>query len=128
MTELKFFRLMLVVLATLVLSLGSGWAYYTHRQHLTEAAIDSAFGEYNRYIAACGDNKEGGAWDLAQRAYDSVSKLSAARDVYAGRAELPLWIGAIVCPALVALFYALRWAMTGRVRPLWLLGRRSTAG
>lgn len=122
MTELKFFRLMLVVLATLVLSLGSGWAYFARKQHATEAAIDSAFGDYNRYIAACGDNKEGGAWDLAQRAYDSVNKLSAARDAYEGRAELMLWIGAIVCPALVVLFYAFRWAMTGRVRPVWLLG------
>src|SRR6266446_10154595 len=61
MTELKFFRLMLVVLATLVLSVGSGWAYLTHKQRATEAAIDSAFGEYNRYIAACGDNKASAA-------------------------------------------------------------------
>ena len=33
---------------------------------------------------------------------------------------LPLIAG----PALVLAFYALRWAMTGKVRPLWLLGGR----
>jgi hypothetical protein len=124
MTEIKFFRLLLVALATLALSLGSGWAYFTHRQHAAEAAIDSSFGDYNRYIAACGDSKEGAAWDLAERAYDRVKSLSAARDLHEERAELLMWIGAILGPTLIVLFYALRWAMTGKLRPLWLLGKR----
>ena len=121
MTEIKFFRLLLVTVAALALSMGSGWAYLVQKQRATEAAISTAFGDYNRYIAACGDTKEGAAWDLAERAYDTVKKLSASRDLYEERAELLAWIGAIVGPALIVLFYALRWAMTGRLRPLWLL-------
>jgi len=34
-----------------------------------------------------------------------------------------LWFGVIASVTLVLAFYAFRWAMTGRVRPLWLLGR-----
>ena len=121
MTEIKFFRLVLVALAALAISVGSGWAYLVHKQHAAEMALDSAFGDYNRYIAACGGDKESGAWDLAAKAYDSAKSISAVRDAYADKAEILLWIGAIVCPALIVMFYALRWAMTGRVRPLWLL-------
>lgn len=123
MTEIKFFRLLLVALATLALFLGSGWAYCVHKQRAAEVAIDSAFGDYNRFIAACGNDKESAAWDLAERAYDKVKTLSASRDAYEERTEMLLWGGAIVGLSLIAFFYALRWAMTGRVRPLWLLRR-----
>jgi hypothetical protein len=121
MTEIKFFRLMLVTLAALAISIGSGCAYLVHKQRAAEVALDSAFGDYNRYIAACGGDKESAAWDLAARAYDSAKSISAVRDAYADRADFLLWIGAVACPALIVMFYALRWAMTGRVRPLWLL-------
>ena len=121
MTEIKFFRLMLVTLAALAISIGSGCAYLVHKQRAAEVALDSAFGDYNRYIAACGGDKESAAWDLAARAYDSAKSISAVRDAYADRADFLLWIGAIACPALIVMFYSLRWAMTGRVRPLWLL-------
>lgn len=123
MTEIKFFRLLLVALAALALTVGSGWAYCVHKQRTAEAAIDSAFGDYNRFIAACGSDKESAAWDLAERAYDQVKTLSASRDAYEERAGMLLWIGAIAGLSLIVLFYALRWAMTGRVRPLWLLGK-----
>ena len=122
MTELKFFRLMLVVVATLVLSLGSGWAFLHSRQMDAEEAVSRSFGDYNRYIAACGDGQDSGAWDLATRAYGALATASGARDRYAEQADVLMWIGSIACPALVLAFYAFRWAMTGRVRPLWLLG------
>ncbi len=123
MTELKFFRLTLVLLAGIVLGAGSGWAWLTRRQGQAQAAVESSFGEYNKYIAACGDDKQGGAWDLAQRARDTLDRASARRDRYADRAESLLWFGLIAGVALVLAFYAFRWAMTGHVRPLWLLGR-----
>ena len=123
MTELKFFRLTLVVLAAMLLCAGSGWGWFVHRQNQAQAVVDSSFGEYNRYIAACGDDKSGGAWDLARRARDTLDHATAERDAYAARAEALLWLALIACPALVVAFYALRWAMTGRLRPLWLLGR-----
>ena len=121
MTEIKFFRLLLVMVAALALFVGGGWAYLVQKQRATEAAISVAFGDYNRYIAACGDTKEGAAWDLAERAYDTVKRLSASRDAYEEQAELLMWVGFVVGPSLVVLFYALRWAMTGKLRPLWLL-------
>jgi hypothetical protein len=123
MTELKFFRLMLVVVATLVLSLGSGWAYLTSKQRAAEQAVSASFGDYNRYVEACGGRQDGPEWDLARRAYDTLARASAVRDRYSEQADDLLWLGLVVCPALVIGFYAFRWALTGRVRPLWLLGR-----
>lgn len=127
MTELKFFRLMLVVVATLALSLGSGWAFLHSRQLAAEEAVSGAFGDYNRYIAACGDGQDSGAWDLATRAYATLARASDARDRYEQQADVAMWIGLVACPAVVLAFYAFRWAMTGRVRPLWLL-RRAPSG
>jgi hypothetical protein len=123
MTELKFFRLTLVLLAAIVLAGGSGWGWLTHRQNQAEAVVENSFADYNKYIAACGDDKEGGAWDLAKRSRDTLDRATAERDFYAGRAEATLWLAGIAGGVLVLAFYALRWAMTGRVRPLWLLGR-----
>jgi len=119
--ELKLFRLTLVVLATLALSVGSGWAWCAHKQRQAEAAVDASFGDYNRYIQACGDDKQGGAWDLAVRANEALRRASALRDDYAEKAEILMWLGLIAAPSLVVAFYAYRWAMTGRLRPLWLL-------
>jgi len=123
MTELKWFRLMLVVVAALALSLGSGFAYFTSKQHAAEQAVSTSFGDYNRYVEACGGRQDGPEWDLARRAYDTLARASAARDHYAEEASDLLWGGLIVCPALVLGFYAFRWALTGRLRPLWLLGQ-----
>jgi hypothetical protein len=127
MTELKFFRLMLVVVALLLLSLGSGWAFLHSKQSAAEEAVSTSFGDYNRYIAACGDGQDNGAWDLATRAYGTLARASAARDRYAEQADALMWIGLVGCLAVVLAFYAFRWAMTGRVRPLWVLGRAPSA-
>lgn len=128
MTELKYFRLMLVVLAALAISLGGGYAWCVHQQRQAEAAISLAFGDYNRYVAACADPNDDIANDLADRAHEVVAKLSVVRDANEQRAQWLMWTGIILGPALVVLFYALRWAMTGRVRPLWLLGRPPDGG
>ena len=121
MTELKFFRLMLVLLVAMLLSVGGAWGWFTHKQAEAQAVVDNSFGDYNRFIAACGDDRQGEAWDLAKRAREVLDRASARRDAYAGQAEAVLWFAAIVAPSLVLAFYALRWAMTGKVRPLWLL-------
>jgi hypothetical protein len=124
MTELKFFRLLLVTVAALLLATGGGWGWLHTRQRAAEAAVDASFSEYNRYIAACGDAGSASvAWDLATRSYDALARASAARDRYAGMADTLLAVGAISVVVLVLAFYALRWALTGRVRPLWLLGQ-----
>jgi len=121
MTEIKFFRLLLVALATLAISLGGGIAWSLHQQRAAETAISLAFGDYNRYIAACADPNDSTANDLADRAHENVARLSVIRDANESRVQWMSWTGVILAPALVLLFYALRWAMTGRVRPLWPL-------
>jgi len=123
MTELKFFRLTLVLLGALVLLGGAGHAWLVHKERAAQIAIDTSFGEYNRYIAACGDAKEGVAWDLALRARATLERATAEHDFYADRADAVLWAVAIGAFVLVLAFYSLRWAMTGRLRPLWLLRR-----
>ena len=49
---------------------------------------------------------------------------AAYRDDMAQRAENAPWIALAVFVSATALFYAVRWALTGRLRPLWLLRRR----
>jgi hypothetical protein len=127
MTEIKFFRLLLVVLATLAITLGGGMAWSLHQQREAETAISLAFGDYNRYIAACADPNDSTANDLADRAHENVARLSLVRDANERRVQWMAWTGIILGPALVLLFYALRWAMTGTVRPLWPL-RTSPGG
>jgi hypothetical protein len=121
MTEIKFFRLLLVALAALAIGLGSGIAWNIHQQREAETAISLAFGDYNRYVAACADPNDDTAADLAERAHEKVAKLSAVRDASEERVQWLMWTGIVLGPALVLLFYAVRWAMTGKVRPLWLL-------
>src|SRR5258706_12212076 len=99
MSELKFFRLMLVAVAALVIATGSGWAWSTHKQRQAEAAVDRSFGDYNRYIQACGDDKQGGAWDLAVRANESLRRAAAPRDDYEERADGFMWFWLLAGPA-----------------------------
>ena len=123
MNEIRGFRLMLVLLAALLLGIGGAWAFVHAKELAAEQAVSESFGAYNRFIEACGDGKDVAAWDLATRAYAQLEKASAARDEYAGLAEVLLWAGGIACGVVLAGYYALRWAFTGKVRPLWLLGR-----
>jgi len=114
---------MLVLLAALLLAFGGAWAFVHAKELAAERAVSESFGAYNRFIEAFGDGKDVAAWDLATRAYSQLEKASAARDEYAGWAEMLLWTGGIAFAVVLAGFYALRWALTGKVRPLWLLGR-----
>jgi hypothetical protein len=125
MNEITGFRLMLVLLAALLLATAAGFAFLHAKQSAAERAVSDSFGDYNRYIAACGDGKDVAAWDLATRAYDQLAKASASRDRYADATEVLLWIGGIALTVVLAGFYALRWAFTGKVRPLWV-GVRSS--
>jgi len=121
MTEIQGFRLMLVLVAAIAFGAGGGWGWLHARERAAETAVDNAFGDYNRYIAACGDGQDSAAWDLARRSYDQLAQASSARDRYADQAEVTMWAGAAAAAVVVAGFYALRWAMTGKVRPLWVL-------
>ena len=121
MTEIRGFRLMLVLLAALLIDVGSAWAFVHAREVAAERAVSESFGAYNRFIAACGDGKDVAAWDLATRAYAQLEKASSARDGYAAQGEMLQWAGGIAFSVVLAGFYALRWAFTGKLRPLWLL-------
>jgi len=73
MDETRWFRLLLVVLASSWLGVGCVWAY-------------NAYFEYEAPI------------------------------------QVALWFRWLPTVVLVSLFYGERWALTGRVRPLWILG------
>ena len=46
------------------------------------------------------------------------------RDEIAQRAENAPWVALAVFVCVSALFYGVRWALTGHLRPLWLIKRR----
>jgi hypothetical protein len=47
------------------------------------------------------------------------------RDDMVRQAENAPWVALTVFLCVTAIFYAVRWALTGRLRPLWLLKRRN---
>jgi hypothetical protein len=81
MTELKFFRL------TLVFARNPHVVYWQRLGLLPPQAEPGGegdrcvVGEYNRYIQACGDGNDAGAWDLAGRAHESMRRSSEVRDL-----------------------------------------------
>jgi hypothetical protein len=123
--ELRLFRLMLVALGFVLAATGAGWLLLADAEREAAAAAQTSFDEYNRYIEACGDRTAGEEWDLAVRARDTLRRASAHRDARAFEAGLVLRVGLATGAALVVGFYALRWALTGRVRPWWLLGAQA---
>jgi hypothetical protein len=123
MLETVFFRLMLVGLAAVVVTTASLWAFDGHREAQAREAVARSFDDYNRYLEACGNDNEGLVWDLARKARSDLDRATMRRDAYQRRRDAWAWLGAGLGLALIAGFYALRWAITGRIRPLWLLAR-----
>jgi len=118
--ELKLFRLMLVVVGTILVCTAVGWLLLEEAERAAAATVQTSFDEYNRYVEACDGRTEGEVWDLATRAHEVLRRASAERALAEARRSLLLRLGSLAGAALVAGFYAFRWALTGRWRPLWL--------
>ena len=128
MTEVVSFRLLLVALALLLLSFGGVGIFAWQQGRLADVAVTSSFDEYNRFLDACDGRVPSELDDLARRSYDALERASRRRDHYASLLERTIWSASVAIPAVVALYYALRWAFTGRVRPWWVLSRANAGG
>lgn len=123
MLQIISFRLTLVLLAAIAICIGGMWMWNWQRELEAREAVARSFDEYNRYVDACGNDKAGALWDLAQTARSALDRATVRRDNYSRRRATLAWLGLVLCTGLPAAFYSLRWALTGRIRPLWLLGR-----
>jgi hypothetical protein len=126
MSEIVLFRLTLVVVGAVILVTSGLWAWNTAGETEAREAVARSFDEYNRYIDACGNAKAGEVWDLALRSRAALDRASTRRDDYERRRDVCAWLGLGFSVGLFATFYSLRWALTGRLRPLWLLGRHTS--
>jgi hypothetical protein len=122
--EARAFRVMLVLVAFVLAGTAGGWALCARAEHAAATAAEHAFDAYNRYIDACNGQPGGEEWDLAVRARETLQRASARRDAASEQGDLVLGAGATAAAALVVAFYALRWALTGRLRPWWPLHPR----
>ena len=124
MTEIQWFRLMLVVLAAMTLCAGAVWGFETVSAHSerNEAATwaQRAIAGTEPCLAAHphdGDTcVNPGFGALA----DGLNGAASERESIADAVTWLLWAPQL---GLVLLFYGVRWTILGKVRPLWLLRR-----
>ena len=120
--ELLAFRVMLVIVGFVMLGTAAGWALCERAERSAAAAAQGSFDAYNRYIDACNGQPGGEEWDLAVKAREALRVASAQRDEAAARGDVVLAVGGTSVVLLVLGYYAGRWALTGRLRPWWVLG------
>lgn len=129
MSELKWFRLLLFATA-LLLVIGTGvWSYSSFEAHLAHQQVVRFAEQSTRAIDHCLAKDRNATIDQCKNLYTErlVDEYAEDRTRYEERAEAALWFSSIGIGCLVTAFYGLRWALTGRVRPLWLLsGKRSS--
>jgi hypothetical protein len=130
LTEIQWFRLLLIAVTAFIVGGGSVWAVSTssaasasERSRLAGeknlAALDKCFVEdHDSTIEQCERKSYDMQWFTMVG--DDYRKTV---DAYEGRADLALLLAWVPPLVLVTLFYAVRWALSGRVRPFWLLRR-----
>ncbi|MCV2439857.1 hypothetical protein [Paucibacter sp. DJ2R-2] len=126
MTEIRLFRLFLLALsATLFIGWGTG-AYYSHDSEAASDEMQAEVAAKQRAEKECiaGDQAaciRSRPIESSRSVLDVTDNDLHKFDVYSSAESAKSWyffstLGAI---ALTLLFYALRWAMTGRLFPLW---------
>ena len=125
MTEIKWFRLLLVGVAALVLSAGSVWCY-------SKLSAMSSWKDAERWGKVsseaqdhCFQNNPGAsATYCVNEGYSNrVRRHVETAQEYEERADTALWFLSLPPFVLIVAFYALRWALCGRLKPFWLLGQ-----
>ena len=104
---------------------------YAIYSHFKAEEADKSVSYWNGLITECLSKKNSPdyseRWCLSETALGSPASVQSnyikSRDSWEERVENSLYLGIafLVFPALF--FYAIRWAITGRLRPLWLLRR-----
>jgi len=120
--ELVFFRLMLVVMVASAVGFGSVWAYQTKQANdwgiaLQEERDSMAMSPTDQFLCSGADVNTPGCklFRYRETRFDQANQSQYEARLSARKYGLL----AIAVPFLVALlFYSLRWAVTGKLRPL----------
>jgi len=110
-----------------VLGAGSVWAYNNHQASGWHSTVKDRFDRGERALKDCSaEDPEKGDLETCPAAAEwwrLGEEGSAFRDEFEARADFALWFVWVPPLVLTLLFYGIRWALTGRVRPLWILRR-----
>jgi cytochrome c551/c552 len=123
-TDIQWFRLMLGMLAAMTLAAGAVWSFETVSGHneRNEAAswAQRAIAGTESCVAAHPHDAETCVNPGYESIADGLSREASERESIADTVTWFMWAPQI---ALLVLFYGVRWAIVGKVRPLWLLRR-----
>src|SRR5882724_4486219 len=121
MSELQWFRLLVFTNATLLIVGGGIWFYstlngvYAHREVVRWAKTDG-----DAIDRCLSKNKTATSEQCANPYWGKLVEIHADdRDRHNERAEVAFWTTLICFVSVTVAFYGLRWAITGRFRPLW---------
>lgn len=121
MKEKQLFRFTLLALVCLALGLWSAWGYHVLEARAQDQTVDHAVEYQMRMEKTCQTSP---AFPACIRNEEYMTKrltaVLASMESHRRAEKIVPW--AISLPiALLLCFYAIRWGVTGRVRPLWLL-------
>lgn len=127
MTEIQWFRLMLALLTALTLSAGAVWGFETlsARDERIEAAAwaQRAITGTEPCVAAHPNDAGSCVNSGYESSADELNREAGEREPIASAVTWFLWMPQLGLVFLF-LFYCVRWAILGKVRPLWLLRRK----
>jgi len=118
--ELISFRLMLLIVVGSALGFGCSWVYSANQANDWQVLVSSAFKKMNQAEAACEKNRAStscGFYEIWKESFDGAVK---SRDQLRERANLFALLVLIIPVISLVLFYSLRWALTGRLKP-WIV-------
>lgn len=127
MSELVWFRLFLLV-AVLQLAAGFGfWSYSSYRAHLAHEQLVKQVQDNIGLADACRSRTQGASFAQCGNPLSgaSLEAYENERTQYEEKAKVSAWMTVACTSVLFVVFYGLRWALTGKLRPLWLLGKRT---
>jgi hypothetical protein len=119
--ELVAFRVVLLVAGAALLSCGpyAGYSYYKSRDW--QQSVTEWYDRMNGFYAEC-EKKRDDSCEMAKMANQNFDEFVEARNEASDDAVLFGALTWLVPLSAFFLFFAGRWAITGRIRPLWPSG------
>lgn len=118
--ELMFYRLMLLVVVASAVGFGGAWAYMTKEASDWQTLVTAQHEHMRAMATEC--ERTGPTASSACEFYTDTKarfeKAAKARDAATGWGEVCGLLAVAVPLAVTLLFYSLRWAVTGKLRPL----------
>lgn len=118
--EHVLFRLMLVVFVASAFSFGGAWVYLTKEASDWQTLVEKNFEHMKEMATECERTgpRASSACEFYTDAKDRFEKAVEARDAATEWAEVCGLLAVAVPLVVTLLFYSLRWAVTGKLRPL----------